>query len=291
LEVIGSADINKLYAQAFGIVNALKTSQLEYVECAECGLKFFWPMETGDESLYERLQALDWYYMADKEEYQIALRHLPVDGTILEVGAGKAAFATLVGAGRYTGLEFNDRAIKQAEMSGIALLKESVEVHATKSNQYDSVVSFQVLEHVSLPFEFVKGCVDCLKAGGVLILAVPSQDGFAGKAVNHLLDMPPHHVSHWSEKTMRKLADLFGLDVLFVEHEPVSSYHRQWVDKIRIETAIRKILGVDFRLLDRSFSARLIAKIAHLISRFSRQSQAGLKGHTMVAGYRKRGSV
>ena len=54
------------------------------------------------------------------------------------------------------------------------------------------MVSFQVLEHVASPYDFIRGCVDSLKQG-VLILAVPSSDGFAGMAINNVLDMPPHH--------------------------------------------------------------------------------------------------
>lgn len=288
LESICCSDLNILYEQAFGIPKALKTNHLEYRECAGCGLRFFFPMETGDEFLYEKLQAFDWYYMADKEEYQMAMRFLPSEGSVLEVGAGKAAFATLVGAGRYTGLEFNDRAIERAGKSGIKLLKESVEAHAAMGGQYDSVVSFQVLEHVDSPFDFVKGCVGCLKPGGILILAVPSRDGFAGQVINHILDMPPHHVSHWSEMTLRKLADMFGLELVFIEHEPVASYHQKWANKVRIEFTIRRVLGMGFRLLDRRTSARLIGRIADFLARFSGQPQEGLKGHTVMAGYRKR---
>jgi SAM-dependent methyltransferase len=287
-EILYGDDINVLYAKILDIQNALKAHQLEYRECTKCGLRFFWPMETGDESLYAKLQAFDWYYMADKEEYKIALQFLPSNGSVLEVGAGKAAFAALAGVDRYTGLEFNDLAIERAGHSGIKLLKESVEEHAASGRQYDSVVSFQVLEHVSAPFEFVNGCMGCLKPGGMLILAVPSRDGIGGQSVNSILNMPPHHVSHWSEMTLRKLADIFGLEVVFIEHEPVASYHQQWACRTRIETTVRRMLGKKFRLLDRSLSARLIAGVADILSRFLRLPLEGLKGHTVVAGYRKR---
>ena len=288
LETLHSDDLNIMYANSFGIQCAIKSPQLGYRECKECGLRFFWPMEAGDEYLYEKLQAFDWYYMADKEEHQIAMRFLPKSGTVLEVGAGKAAFASMVGVDRYTGLEFNDRAIERASQSGIKLHKESVEAHAAMGGQYDAVVSFQVLEHVSLPFEFVQGCVGCLKPGGILIIAVPSRDGFAGQAVNHILDMPPHHVSHWSEITLRKLADMFGLEVIFMEHETVADYHQQWARKIRIEASIRRFFNMDSRLFDRRLSARSIAIIASLMARISRQSPKVSKGHTVVAGYRKK---
>lgn len=287
-ETISGSEINLLYARNFGVINALKSSHLDYCVCRHCELGFFSPLETGDADLYEHLQASDWYYMAEKEEFQIALRFMPSEGSVLEVGSGKAAFATLVGADRYTGLEFNDKAIESAKRAGITLHKETVEEHAQRCpRQYDVVVSFQVLEHVSSPSAFIKGCVDCLKTGGILILAVPSQDGFAGKAINNVLDMPPHHVTHWSEKTLRYISILFGLETIAVEHEPVPSYHRQFARKVQVETAIRKFFGLNFRLLDLGYSARLISKVAGVFARVSSQQQNGLKGHTAVAVYRK----
>lgn len=288
LETLSGEELNILYARSVGIPKVLRANQLEYRECPNCKLRFFWPMETGNEALYEQLQAFDWYYMADKEEYQIAMRHLPKEGYVLEVGAGRAAFASLVGVDRYTGLEFNDKAIERAVAVGITLIKEAVEIHAKRNlHQYDAVVSFQVLEHVSTPAEFIKGCVDCLKPGGSLILAVPSSDGFAGEAINNFLDMPPHHVSHWSEITMRKIADLYGLEVISIEYEPVASYHQYWARKVKIESSFRRVLGVNFRLLNLRFFARLISKVAGVVAHLSRFSLVGIKGHTVLACYRK----
>ena len=225
--------------------------------------------------------------MDDKEEYQIALRLMPTEGSVLEVGSGRAAFASLVGVNRYTGLEFNDKAIERAGSVGITLIKESVEDHAKHNlHQYDAVVSFQVLEHVSSPAQFIKGCVDCLKPGGTLILAVPSRDGFAGGAINNVLDMPPHHVSHWSEQAMRKIGDLYELEVISLVHETVANYHQYWVRKVKIESAIRRAVGLNYRLLDCRMFARLLSKLAGLLAFLVRQSQAGIKGHTVVACYR-----
>ncbi len=288
LETLSGNELNNLYARSVGVQNALKANQLEYRECLNCNLRFFWPMETGSETLYEQLQAFDWYYMVDKDEYKIAMRHIPKEGSALEVGSGKAAFASLVGVERYTGLEFNDKAIEKAGLVGITLIKESVEDHAKRNlHQYDSVVSFQVLEHVSAPAEFIKGCVDCLKPGGTLILAVPSRDGFAGGAINNYLDMPPHHVSHWSELTMHKIAELYGLEVISIIHESVASYHQYWGRKVLIEAAFRRVVGLDIRLIDLRLFAQFLSKLAGLIALLSRISLFGIKGHTVVACYRK----
>jgi len=288
LETIFVDELNYLYEHCLGITGALKASALEYMICKRCGLGFFSPIETGDEYLYEQLQTFDWYYMSDKNEYRKALDLLPKQGAVLEVGSGQAAFASLVGADRYTGLEFNNSAIEKAKNAGITLLKETVEQHAGRfPESYEAVVSFQVLEHIASPTSFIRGCVNSLKPGGILILAVPARDGFVGQSVNRILDMPPHHVTHWSEKTLHKLADLFGLHCLAVEYEAVSDYHRAWARKVVVETAMRKHLGIGFRLIDRRLSSRLLSKTATLASRLIRVSLVGIKGHTVVACYEK----
>ena len=287
VESVSVGDLNGLYAKSFAISDALKSNRLDYMECNNCTLKFFLPMETGDEYLYEQLQTHDWYYMSDKQEYQIALPFLESVESVLEVGSGKAAFATIVGVDRYTGLEFNDSAIERASKVGINLIKESIEAHAEKGGKYDAVVSFQVLEHVSSPHSFIKACVDCLKPSGVLVLAVPSRDGFGGQVINNVLDMPPHHVSHWSESSFRYLEKLFNVETIAIEHEWISSYHRQLAYKTQVETLMRRFLGLNYKLIDQRLISKLVSKLASIFAAiFNRQSNYN-KGHTVVGIFRK----
>ena len=287
VESVSVGELNSLYAKSFAITDALKSDRLDYLECSNCTLKFFWPVETGDEYLYEQLQTHDWYYMSDKQEYQIALPFLKSAESVLEVGSGKAAFATIVGVDRYTGLEFNDSAIERASKVGINLIKESVEVHAENEKKYDAVVSFQVLEHVGSPHNFIKACVACLRSGGVLVLAVPSRDGFGGQVINNILDMPPHHVTHWSESSFSFLEKLFSVEAIAIEHEKVSSYHRQLAYKTQVETLMRRSLGLNYKLIDQGFISKLVSKLASVFaSIFNRQSNY-TKGHTVVGVFRK----
>lgn len=287
-EVILGADLNALYEQHVGIPDAVQTETLEYRECGNCAAKFFWPLEAGNEVFYEKLQAFDWYYGEKKEEFQIALPLLPSEGKILEVGAGKGVFGMMVGSGRYTGLEFNRKAIERAKAKGILLLKESIEDHAKRlPHIYDAVVSFQVLEHVVSPAAFLTACVECLKPGGLMIVSVPSQDGFIAQAINHVLDMPPHHLTHWSEVTLRKVGDIFNLSLIFLEHEKIATYHERSIRKIRIENWIRMCLGFEFRLVDRRPAARALSRVSGFLARFASPLPTGIKGHTVVAAYRK----
>lgn len=280
--------ISDLYARSFRINAPFSISTLEFAVCGNCGLEFFDPMETGNEAFYEQLQKFDWYYMDMKPEYAIAARHLPASGRVLEVGAGRAAFAGFVGSGRYTGLEFNDKAIERARVAGIHLLKEPVEEHAVNhAGAYNAVVSFQVLEHVSRPGKFLQACVDCLAPGGRLMVAVPSADGFAGCAVNSVLDLPPHHVSRWRDATLRKIATLFGLRCLSIEHEPVADYHKTWARSVQVETWLRSRLGWGQPLIDVTARGRLLSVTAAVLGRLLPVPVRHLYGHTVFVCYEK----
>ncbi|MDA0265668.1 MAG: class I SAM-dependent methyltransferase [Cyanobacteria bacterium] len=285
LENVPGHKLNLLY-EKLGIYNAIKSEKLDYFGCSFCDLKFFDPLEAGDEDFYVSLQNFDWYYMNEKEEFRIALNWLGNNHKVLDVGAGRAAFSAYLDKDNYIGLEFNDAAIRKANALGVNLLKESVEEHAkANGKKYDSVVSFQVLEHLSSPCSFIQGCIDCLKPGGRLILSVPSQDGFASLSSNHTLDMPPHHVTHWSEKTLREVAIIFGLKCLSIAHEPVAPYHYQWAKSLVIQSWIKKKLGIKHRLLEDRLVVELIERISNKLSTQLDINLSKIKGHTVVAVY------
>jgi SAM-dependent methyltransferase len=285
VENVSGAALSGQYLKLFGVARAVDEASLRYMSCSSCGLRFFDPPCPGDESLYERLQSFDWYYMRDKHEYEIAAEFLPPQGQVLEVGAGAAAFARKVGPERYVGLEFNSKAIERAAKAGVRLVKQTVEEHAAEGHRYEAVVSFQVLEHVPSPASFLRGCVRCLQPGGRLAIAVPALDGFLGTASNHVLNMPPHHVTHWPDETLRKIAQLFGLELRAIRHEPVAEYHRIWARKTVWENRLRSLAGITPRVLDVSFGARAVSKAASLLAARIPPSVDHLKGHTVVAVY------
>lgn len=287
-EIIDASVIERVFLRSLNIKISFCIKELSYFQCKRCSLGFFDPVVTGDELFYEQLQNSEWYYMSEKPEYHLAKKFLPSFGKILEVGSGKAAFATFVGGDRYVGLEFNDEAIKRARSAGINLIKESIEQHSIGNrDKYSAVVSFQVLEHVANPADFIQGCVDSLHSGGCMVLAVPNHGGIPGIAMNNILDLPPHHVSHWGERTLTHIADQFNLEVVSIESEEVASFHEMWAYRSIFENNMREFLGIRRRLLDVSVLSRVIQRLAALQARFFSPSLEGIKGHTILACYKK----
>jgi SAM-dependent methyltransferase len=290
VEEISGVELASAWLKSYDLQLPSGLKDMAYLRCNRCNLGFFDPAQAGDSALYEHMQQYDWYYVDDKPEYAMAARWLPAAGEVLEVGSGKAAFARAVGLERYRGLEFNQVAIARAAEAGIRLERETIEHHAAQRPQaYSAVASFQVLEHVPNPAGFVTACVHALKPSeGRLLLAVPDHQGLCGLAQNNILDLPPHHVSHWTESTLRELAVIHDLEVLAIEREPVSELHLPWARRALVERRWRDRMGMGERLFDARLSARLTAKFALWQSARSREPVNLISGHTIMGVFRKR---
>src|SRR5699024_2161916 len=140
----------------------------------------------------------------------------------LEIGSGTGNFTDFIKCRTFTGLEYSEKSIKISRDRALNVINESLESHVLSNNNKYAVVCYcKVLEHVSDPNRFIKDSIDCLKPGGKLIIAVPSDDSFINEAVNAYLNMPPHHSSRWPDQTIKNIAPLFNISFLELHHEPL----------------------------------------------------------------------
>ena len=287
LETINKETLNSLYKKMTAMdFSYLINQDINYCECLNCKLRFFDPLITGDEKFYNSLQKFDWYYMDEKEEYQYAKTYIQDTDKVLEVGSGKGAFAKHLSTKDYIGLDFSENAKKMAAENGILIENEMVQDYSINhKEEFDVVVSFQVLEHVSDPKSFIEAKLAALKVGGKLIIAVPSEDSFLKYVNNGILNMPPHHVTRWSDDTFEFIADQYNLELLDIYHEKVQEVHKRYF----LNTLVQNSL-LCTKLLDTSFMRKVISKFASLVSRFlikGLTDEMLPNGHNVLAVYRK----
>ena len=240
IDLIKREDLSFLLTKFVGEnFSYLFSKDMKFCGCDKCKLKFFYPLAVGDEIFYNSLQKLDWYYMDEKAEYIEAKKHIKKTDRVLEVGCGKAAFVKFLSTKQYVGLDTSAEAKEMALKDGVIIENESIQNYAAKnSSKFDVVVSFQVLEHVSDPSSFIQSKVDALKVGGKLIIAVPSEDSFLKYATNSVLNMPPHHVTRWTDETLRFIADKYNLQILDIYHEKLQDVHKFWFAKTLISNSL-----------------------------------------------------
>ena len=176
VEVIKKEDLiflnKKLTKEDFSY---LIEKDLNLFECQVCKLKFFAPMIVGDEKFYNTLQKYDWYYSDVKKEFDVAKKYIQTNDKVLEVGSGKGNFAKYLRLNDYIGLDFSKEAKQLALNNGIKIENETIEDFSKiHTEEFDVVASFQVLEHVKNPTEFIESMLNALKKRGKLIIAVPN---------------------------------------------------------------------------------------------------------------------
>jgi SAM-dependent methyltransferase len=159
--------------------------------------------------------------MKDKWEFRTALKMIRPGEKVLEIGAGQGDFID----------KLKDKGIEAVglEMGRQAdnIINQSIEEHSKKNpSQYDTVCSFQVLEHVSDVASFISASINALKPGGSFILSVPNNWPNSPIFKDNILNMPPHHQGLWNINSLISLTKYFPLCLERLEIEPLESYHR-----------------------------------------------------------------
>lgn len=272
LDTIRVSDLCTVYERGFGIDVRGEFGEVKEIflcKCTGTDLEFFSPMVAASEGFYEKLQTSHWYYMDEKNEYVYASQYIKKTDHVLEVGCGKGAFSKLVDMASYLGLEFSAAAQAQGVKEGIPILRESIQDHASvNKGRYDVVCSFQVLEHVSGVRSFIQSCVDCLKPGGLLLYSVPSADSYLSREENSILNLPPHHLTWWSDASLKNVAPRFGLELIGLEHEKLADSHLQSYAREVARKSLRRCLGLRAPLLGVSVKDRFINLLSEIIGRF-----------------------
>ena len=294
IELFKVVDLKDIYKRDLNL-NVLgdrrDEEKVSVIRCPRCDIVYFNPIMSGDEKFYEDISKNEWYYPSEKFEFDLAAKFINKKQiSVLEVGAGRGSFAKKLDKQvRYVGLEFNDNAVALAQKENISIYKKSIKDFLSENTErFNAVISFQVLEHVTSPNIFLKEKIELLNHGGYLIIAVPSDDSFCKTATNHTLDLPPHHLSRWSDKCLKQIAEVFNLDFLEIHHELLQEIHYGFF----LTEKIKNILTRDFRYVRSDLFYKVITKISTISSRllvpFFRSYLSKQRGAHVVVIYQKK---
>jgi SAM-dependent methyltransferase len=271
LQSISADTIVKLYGSALaGAVRSelSQTKILSFVICDSCDLRFFSPALAATASLYEALQKFDFYYQLEKPEFDYAKSLIGAEADVLEVGCGAGAFGSSLKCGSYLGLELTSASAARAQARGLSILEHTIEDHALQhSAAYDVVCAFQVLEHIAESGRFISDCLSTLRPGGRLILSIPSADSFAGSLPNHALDLPPHHMTRWSDRCLIGLNSIFPVSIEEIWYETLRPIHYRMFLQSRFYCAYSRLAHRELLPVDMSTIGRFVLSLGWKLSR------------------------
>lgn len=224
----------------------------------------------------------------DASENPIYQRHMAaysaavpyMKGAVLELGCGEGYGMALLAkhCDQYLGVD--KYPVPNLRIPPNARVMQAVfpPLGGINSNQFDAVVTFQVIEHLDDDLGFLKEIHRVLKPGGVLLLTTP----------NRLMSLTrnPWHVREYEPNGMKQLLtsvfDRVDLQGVF-GNELVMKYYQQ--NKASVQRFIRwDILNLQYRLPRRWLQVPY--DLANRLNRRSlRQADSGLVGQIRLEDY------
>lgn len=223
--------VKKAWLERYGIEvfsDIPKLPEIELYACSACGVGFYYPSHLASNStIYENLSKTNLYYQTDKWEFSTAIKDIRGAEKLMEIGCGEGGFLKLAyenGVKEVRGIEICDSARECGRGQGFEVdnivLEEAGKRYAS---YFDAVCAFQVLEHSPTPRLFIENALKMLKPNGKFIIGVPNAESYL-KNLFVPLDMPPHHMTKWSTKTLEKLCQIFSLKLVRIEEEKLQHH-------------------------------------------------------------------
>ena len=229
--------------------------------CDSCDFIYADPFVSGDAEFYD-LAFPDASYPRRKWEYdrtRQALRECKfAEPSLLEIGAGNGAFLKQLLEDGWSPADlqaFEFSSSGRADIERIRVNCLAADLRSVELNRvFDVVCMFQVLEHLDDYdgiFEVLKRIV---RPGAHFFVAIPNGGWISlNESRRLMLDMPPNHLSRWSQVSLAALACRFGWRLAECELEPPS----------RVQTVTRTLTDRFIRLVnDESFWESRAAELA-----------------------------
>jgi len=206
--------------------------------CPECFGGFSDPMKPSNYSeVFSDISHLDYanslrsslrrnyYYSA----FLTFLNNIESKGNLLDIGMGLGVWLGLARRIGFVphGTDINEETVSfvnnNAPEINAAFVSENDGMPPEWPQKFDVVTCFDVIEHVADPPDLLDYLLGLVKPGGLLLMRIPNRDRYSfklGGIVDDFLsretpDMPPYHLTHWRERTVR----------VFLRNAGVNNYH------------------------------------------------------------------
>ncbi len=280
--------IVKLYQAKYQVdVSAFFTelNNVRVFRCQDTGYRFYYPFTiSGGHSTFQA-QWPQLTQQANQQNWERAesRKFIAPTDNVLEISPINGSFIhDLTGQGiRAHGLITDDQVAASIAQHhpNLSFGRGAIGPHAEHSpNHYDVVCAFQILSQLASVKDLIRPAVSALRKGGRLLLSVPNNRGFLGKATEDVLNLPPHTMGLWDEHALRAVAWVFP--ELYVEKivvQPLPAQHYKYYYQTYVGVVNNGLVG------------KLFSKLTFPLVKPLINARAGhIRGRTVLAVYTKR---
>jgi 2-polyprenyl-3-methyl-5-hydroxy-6-metoxy-1,4-benzoquinol methylase len=205
----GGADLAVVYQGPIraGGAESGKVEGFSIIACKQCGVEFLDPFPEDTEAYYSGKQYWEDHH-GPVDIAKLQAKHGPEQRRwfyevgaqnlrgqrLIDFGCGAGIFLDMAKglAAQTAGVDLAAHFRQHLEASGHQFLSDSASV---SDNSFDVAVSFDTLEHVPGPVDFLKEVRRVLKPGGKFFIGVPNQQDFLKTLVQEYLPFF-YHLSH-----------------------------------------------------------------------------------------------
>jgi len=142
-------------------------------------------------------------------------------GTLIEVGAGFGTFCEEVQRlgifRRVVAVELNPYLAETCRSKGLEVVEKPIEQVQLEGDTVNIVVSFEVVEHLFSPRDFLLSCAAVLATGGLLVITCPNVKGFDVAILQALSStISVEHLNYFHPDSLSHLIDECGFGILEV---------------------------------------------------------------------------
>lgn len=174
-------------------------------------------------------------------------------GVLVEVGSAAGMFCEEAQAcgtfKRIIGIEPSAAQAATCRSMGIEIIEATLEQIDGLDTPADIVASFETIEHVYSPMDFIRRCHGLLSPGGLLVLTCPNYEGFDIMTLGVLSDsLDAEHINMFNPSALGRLVESLGFEVLEISTP----------GELDAELVRNKVLDGSFCLDDQHFLRKIL---------------------------------
>jgi len=169
---------------------------------------------------------------------------------ILEIGAGVGVVANYLQNKNfdYLGVEIDKKTVERAKKASLNIIQGDFKSVKSIEESFDSILAFEVIEHIQDLDELFKIIIEKLNSKGILGFTVPNYNKRLNYKNPHekiFQSGPPIHLNFFTTESIVKIANSYGFNVIYCKEKKFPYFNWNKIDTYKqiIKAIFRQYRG------------------------------------------------